>query len=182
MWNFLKKAARSGIGRFGELKEKKPKYWETDLARSEEQREDLVVDLKDRTTHVVAINLRDVAVKVAVGVGVEVRQIYSSGRRSHHPNDATQQKNPNPNTKTEKQGPSSLLPPERPTEGEGTSALTGRDIYGEGVGVVTASGVRKARWMQFGCWTRAWEEKLKRKWIWITTFLFNYFFSVEWGE
>jgi hypothetical protein len=30
-------------------------------------------------------------------VGVKFRQIYLSGRRSHHPNDAPQQIDPNPN-------------------------------------------------------------------------------------
>ena len=35
--------------------------------------------------------------KVIAGVGVELRQIYLSGRRSHHPNDAPCQKLSNPN-------------------------------------------------------------------------------------
>jgi hypothetical protein len=61
-------------------------------------------------------------------------------------------------------------------------ALSPAEIYMVRELESTASGVRKARWMQFGCWTRAWEEKLKRKWIWIAAFLFNYFFSVGWGE
>jgi hypothetical protein len=32
--------------------------------------------------------LRDAAMKDTAGMGVELRQIYSSGRRSHHPNGA----------------------------------------------------------------------------------------------
>jgi hypothetical protein len=35
--------------------------------------------------------------KVVAGVGIEVRQIYSFGHRSHHPNDTPQQIDPNPN-------------------------------------------------------------------------------------
>jgi hypothetical protein len=37
-------------------------------------------------------------VKIAAGVGVELRQIYLPGRCSHHPNNAPQQTNPNPNS------------------------------------------------------------------------------------
>jgi hypothetical protein len=70
--------------------------------------------------------LRDAAVKVAAGVGVELRQFYLPGRRSHHSNDAPQQTSPNPNYMKER-GPSSLLPPEWQEEGEGTSVLAGVD-------------------------------------------------------
>jgi hypothetical protein len=46
-------------------------------------------------------------VKVAAGMGVEVRQIYSAGRRSRHPNNAPHQTDPNPNYSAEEQGPPS---------------------------------------------------------------------------
>jgi hypothetical protein len=36
-------------------------------------------------------------VKAVAGVGVELRQIYSPGHRSHHPNGVPQQTKPNPN-------------------------------------------------------------------------------------
>ena len=61
------------------------------------------------------------------GVGVDLKQIYSSKRRSHHPNSAPQSAKPNPNYRAEKRGPSSLLLPEQQAEGEGTSSLTGGD-------------------------------------------------------
>jgi hypothetical protein len=44
--------------------------------------------LKDRQAHD-ATKLQDVAMKVDAGVRVELRQIYSPGRHSHHPNKAT---------------------------------------------------------------------------------------------
>lgn len=64
--------------------------------------------------------------KVAVGVGVDLRQIYLPERLSHHPNDA--HKHTIPNYKTEEeQGPLPLLPPERQAEGEGPRAHAGGD-------------------------------------------------------
>jgi hypothetical protein len=66
-------------------------------------------------------------VKVAAGLEVELRQIYLPGSRSHHPNDAPQQKSPNPTYKTEERGPPSLLPPERQEKEEGTSFLASGD-------------------------------------------------------
>ena len=57
------------------------------IARSEERREDQAADLQDRTTYD-CYQLRDAAVKVAAGVGVELRQIYLHMRRSHHHNGA----------------------------------------------------------------------------------------------
>jgi hypothetical protein len=45
-------------------------------------------------------HLRDATVKVVAGLGVEVRHIYSFGRRSHHPNSASQQTYPNPNQRS----------------------------------------------------------------------------------
>jgi hypothetical protein len=62
-------------------------------------------------------------------VGVELRQIYSSGRRSHHPNGAPPPAKPNPNYKAEERGPPSLPPPEQQTEGEGTSTNAGGDRW-----------------------------------------------------
>ena len=60
--------------------------------------------------------------KGTFGVGVELRQIYSSGRRSHHLNDAPRPTNPKPNYRMEERGPPFLLQPEQP-EGEGANAL-----------------------------------------------------------
>lgn len=68
--------------------------------------------------------------KDTAGVGVGLRQIYSSGRRSHHPNGARRPTNPNPNYRAEERGPPSLLPPEQP-EGEGASAPAGGDRWKE---------------------------------------------------
>ena len=65
--------------------------------------------------------------KDTAGVGVELRQIYSSGRRSHHPNDAPRPTNPKPNYRAEERGPPSLLPPEQQPKGEGASAPAGED-------------------------------------------------------
>jgi hypothetical protein len=65
-------------------------------------------------------------VKVAAGVGVELRQIYLPGRRSHHPNDAPQHTSSNYKTEEER-GPLPLLPPERQAEGEGPRAHAGGD-------------------------------------------------------
>jgi hypothetical protein len=67
-------------------------------------------------------------VKITAGVGVELRQIYLPGRRSHHPNDAPQQISPNPNYKTEERDPPSLLPLERQAEGEGINAHAAGDL------------------------------------------------------
>ena len=64
--------------------------------------------------------------KVAAGVGVELRQIYLPGRRPHHPNDAPQQTSPNYKTEEER-GPLPLLPPERQAEGEGPRSQAGGD-------------------------------------------------------
>jgi hypothetical protein len=64
-------------------------------------------------------------------VGVKLRQIYSSGHRSHHPNSAPRSINPNPNYRAEERGPPSLLPPEQQSEGEGVSALAGEDRWKE---------------------------------------------------
>jgi hypothetical protein len=58
--------------------------------------------------------------KDTAGVGVELRQIYSSGRRSHHPNGAPRPTKPNPNYRAERPDPPSPPPPEQ-AEGEGTS-------------------------------------------------------------
>ena len=69
--------------------------------------------------------------KDTAGVGVELRQIYSSGRRSHHPNDAPRPTNPKPNYRAEERGPPSLLPPEQRQEGEGASAPAGGDRWKE---------------------------------------------------
>jgi hypothetical protein len=60
-----------------------------------------------RSTSTCCHQLRDVAMKVAAGVGVELRRIYLPGRHSHHPNDAPQQKSPNPTYKTNQRGPPS---------------------------------------------------------------------------
>jgi hypothetical protein len=40
--------------------------------------------------------LKDAAQKFSAGVGVELKQIYYPGRRSHHPNSAPQEIKPNP--------------------------------------------------------------------------------------
>jgi hypothetical protein len=65
-------------------------------------------------------------VKVVADVGVELRQIYLSGRHSHHPNDAPQQKSPNPNYRTEERDPP-LSPATGAAKGERerTNALAG---------------------------------------------------------
>jgi len=57
------------------------------------------------------------------GVGVEVRQIYLPGRRSHLTNGSPCQKLSNPNYHAKKGSPS-LLPPEQQAEGEGPSSST----------------------------------------------------------
>jgi hypothetical protein len=62
--------------------------------------------------------------KDTAGVGVELRQIYSSRRRSHHPNGAPRPAKPNPNYKAERPYPLSPPPPEQ-AEGEGTSMADG---------------------------------------------------------
>jgi hypothetical protein len=54
-------------------------------------------------------------VKDAAGVGVELRQIKSSSRRSHHPNNMPQYTDPN--YRQMKRGPLPLLPPEWKAEG-----------------------------------------------------------------
>jgi hypothetical protein len=64
-------------------------------------------------------------VKIAAGVGVELRQIYLPRRCSHHPNNAPQQTSLNPNYRMEERDPPSLLPLERQAEGEGTNANAG---------------------------------------------------------
>jgi hypothetical protein len=66
--------------------------------------------------------LRYVVMKVAVGVGVELRQIYSTGCRSHNHNDLIQQTNPNPTTGWMNDAPC-LLSLERQGEVEGTYVL-----------------------------------------------------------
>ena len=43
--------------------------------------------------------------KDTAGVGVELKQIYLSGRRSHHPNDAPRPTKPNPNYRAEEPDP-----------------------------------------------------------------------------
>jgi hypothetical protein len=48
----------------------------------------------ERSTSTHCQQLRD-ATKVAAGVGLELRQIYFSGRHSHHPNDAPRKTSPN---------------------------------------------------------------------------------------
>jgi hypothetical protein len=48
-------------------------------------------------------------VKDTAGVGVKLRQIYLSGRRSHHPNGAPRPTKPNPNYRAERPDP----PPHR---------------------------------------------------------------------
>jgi hypothetical protein len=62
--------------------------------------------------------------KDTAGVGVELRQIYSSGRRSHHPNGAPRPAKPNPNYRAERPDPPSPPPPEQ-AGGEGTSTADG---------------------------------------------------------
>jgi hypothetical protein len=39
----------------------------------------------------------DAAMKITIGVGVELKQNNLAGRRSHYPNNTAQQTNPNPN-------------------------------------------------------------------------------------
>jgi hypothetical protein len=65
--------------------------------------------------------------KDTAGVGVELRQIYSSGRRSHHPNGAPQPAKPNPNYKAERPDPPSPPPPEH-AKGERTSTAGGNRV------------------------------------------------------
>ena len=67
--------------------------------------------------------------KDTAGVGVELKQIYSSGRRSHHPNGAPRPTEPKPNYRAEERGPLSLPPPEQQTEGEGTGGLASEDRW-----------------------------------------------------
>jgi hypothetical protein len=66
-------------------------------------------------------------VKVAVEVGVELRQIYSLEHCSHHPNDAPHQIKLNHYYKTKERDPLSLLPSELQVDGEGTNTLAGED-------------------------------------------------------
>jgi hypothetical protein len=65
--------------------------------------------------------------KDTAGVGVELRQIYSSERRSHHPNGAPRPAKPNPNYRAERPDPPSLPLPEQ-AEGEGTSTIDGDSL------------------------------------------------------
>jgi hypothetical protein len=62
--------------------------------------------------------------KDTASVGVELRQNYSSGCRSHHPNGAPRPAKPNSNYRAERPDPPSLLLPEQ-AEGEGTSTAGG---------------------------------------------------------
>jgi hypothetical protein len=62
--------------------------------------------------------------KDTAGVGVELRQIYSSRHRSHHPNGAPRPAKPNPNYRAERLDPPFPPPPEQ-AEGEGTSTAGG---------------------------------------------------------
>jgi hypothetical protein len=57
------------------------------------------------STSTLCHQLRDIVVKIAASVGVELRQIYLPGRCSHHPNNAPQQTSPNPNYRTEEWDP-----------------------------------------------------------------------------
>ena len=61
--------------------------------------------------------------KDTAGVGVELRQIYLTGRRSHHPNNAPRPTKPKPNYIAEEPDPPSLPPPEQQAEGEGPARL-----------------------------------------------------------
>ena len=83
--------------------------------------------------HAVGVDIDPKAVDVAyenaamngiADVEMKLRQIYSFGRRSHHPNDTPRPTNPKPNYRTEERGPPSLLPPEQP-EKDGANALAG---------------------------------------------------------
>ena len=69
--------------------------------------------------------------KDTAGMGVKLRQIYSSMRRFHHPNNAPRPTNPKPNYRAEERGPPSLLPPEQRLEGKGASAPAGGDRWKE---------------------------------------------------
>jgi hypothetical protein len=62
------------------------------------------------STSTLCHQLWDVAMRITTDVGVELRQIYLPGYRSHHLNDAPQQTSPNPNYKIEERDPF-LLPP-----------------------------------------------------------------------
>jgi hypothetical protein len=67
-------------------------------------------------------------VKIAAGVGVELRQIYLPGRRSHHPSDAPQQTSPNPNYKTEERDLPLHPAAEAAIGGRGINAHTTGDL------------------------------------------------------
>ena len=67
--------------------------------------------------------------KDTAGVGVELRQIYSSGRCTHHPNDAPRHTKPKPNYRAEERDSPSLPLPEQQMEGEGTNDLAGEDRW-----------------------------------------------------
>jgi hypothetical protein len=69
-----------------------------------------------------------IVVKIAAGVGVKLRQIYLSRRRSHHPNDAPQQTIPNPKYKTEEWDPPPSYRRSGKREGEGINAHAARDL------------------------------------------------------
>jgi hypothetical protein len=72
-------------------------------------------------------------------VGVELRQIYSSGRRSHHPNDAPRPTKPNPNYRVERPDPPSPPPPEQ-AEGERTSTADGDWVEKGGASLIASGG------------------------------------------
>jgi hypothetical protein len=57
--------------------------------------------------------------KNTASVGVDLRHIYSSGRRSHHPNGVPGPAKPNPNYRTERLHPPFLPLPDQHAEGEG---------------------------------------------------------------
>jgi hypothetical protein len=77
--------------------------------------------------------------KDTAGVGVELRQIYSSGHHSHHPNSAPRPTKLNPNYRAGRPDPSSPPPPEQ-AEGEGTSTNADGDRAERGVASLIAFG------------------------------------------
>jgi hypothetical protein len=70
-------------------------------------------------------------VKIAAGVGVDLRQIYLPRHRSHHPNNAPQQTSPNPNYKTkERDAPPSYHRSDNRRERRSTPTLPEIWVFG----------------------------------------------------